>query len=338
MRTSLGVIHRLLGIALLAGQLLLGAETAEAQTPPKHIKIGAINILTFSPVYVAKELGYFKDEGLDVDIFETTSGSALNAALLGGSVAATASGYSQPLVMSDQGKKLKGIVGMEMASPYVFLVNPKLNIPADDPQALANALKGKRFGVVSIGSSGHMTAEGLLARYGVSNKDVTFVAVGAGSSALAALKSGAVDAVNPTEPDVTQILDSGVGVIALDLRKTAAEKVYSTLPSSTIQATAEWIDANPDAAAAIVRAITRANDTLRRDPKTSLDVLSKLYPNLSRENIEKVYASSKDNFKSAIEEEQFVNAQKVYLQAGLVKKPVSYESVVATQFQPLWSQ
>lgn len=318
----------------LSASMLMSVGIANAQ--PKQVKIGTINIVTFSPVYVAKELGYFKDEGLDVELFEATGGSALNAALLSGSVQASASGFNQPFMMAEQGKVLKSIVGMEMASSYVFLASPKLNIPADNPKAMAEALRGKRFGVASIGSGGHMVAEGILSQYGVSPKDVSFISVGTGAAVMAALKAGAVDAANPVEPDPTVIEASGAASIVLDLRNTKAEGKFSRLPTSSVQATSEWVEKNPQIAASIVKAIDRANNTIRTDAASTLRVYAKLYPNLSPENLKKVYETSKVNFKSAIPEEQYTNTRQVYLERGLIKKSMAYDDLVATQFKSLW--
>lgn len=315
---------------------LIGSQ-AIAQTPAPKLRVAAINLFTFSPVFVAKELGYYEAEGLDVDILETTSGNTTTSALLGGSVAAATTGFSQPLLLADQGKVVKTLVGMDMSSIYVFVGSPSLSVPSDNPAALAAALKGKRFGVASLGSTGHVIAEGVLGEYGTTNKDVTYVAIGTGATALAAFKAGAVDAIVSYEPDLTQILDAGAGKVVLDLRSTTNEKIYSKLPTSTLQATGEWIDKNPDAAAKLVRAIARANKTLREDPARSLEVLGKLYPTMSKPSLKAMYEASRANFQAPVTEQQFEHARAVYMKAGQIKKAAPYDAVVATQFKGLWT-
>jgi NitT/TauT family transport system substrate-binding protein len=328
-------LHR---ATVAAAALAVMPGLLRAQQPAmSKLRIAAINLLTFSPVFVARELGYYKAEGLDVDILETTSGNATTSALLGGSVAAATTGFSQPLLLAEQGKTVKHLVGMDMASIYVFVGSPKLVVPPDNPQALAAALKGKRFGLASLGSTGHVIAEGVLAEYGTPSKDVTFVAIGTGATALAAFKAGAVDAIISYEPDLTQVLQAGAGKIVLDLRTTKVEKTFSRLPTSTLQATGEWIDKNPDTAARLVRAVARANKTLREDSAKSLEVLAKLYPNVPKASLQGMYEASRANFQSPVPEEQYQHALQVYMKSNQVKKPVPYDSVVAAQFKNLWA-
>ena len=309
---------------------------AQAAAPVK-LRIASTRVFTYAPLLLAKELGYFQAEGLDVDMLETQSGVATASALLGGSVVAAGSGYIQPLQLAEQGKSLKTLSGIEMASIYVFVASPKMNISTDNPAAMAAALKGKRFGVASLGSTGDVIAQGVLAEQGLSSKDVTYVAIGTGATALAALKTGAVDAIITYEPDLATVLESGAGKIVLDLRKTKTEKTYSRLPTTTLQATSEWIDKNPEIAAKIVRAVARANKTLREDAATSLGALVKIYPTVPKATLESIYEASRGNFQSQVAEDQFKFAQDLYLKTNQVKKAVPYASVVATQFRQYWN-
>ncbi len=331
-----GALRAAVLAAVMAGSPVISLAQSSGVPVGEKIKIGTINILTFSSIYVAKELGYFADEGLDAELFETTSGTNLNAALLGGSIVATASGYTQPLIMAEKGKALQSLVGLEMASPYVFIARPNLAIPVDDPKGMASMLKGKRFCVVSIGSTGHKTAEGLLAEHGLKSDDVIWVSVGTGSGALAALQTGAIDIMDPTEPDVTRILEAGAALVVLDLRTTKAAPNFSNIPTTTVQATTDWIKANPKTAAAIVRAIARADKTLREDSEASLKVLAKLYPAVAPDKLKAMYDVTKGNFRAEITREKFDLAQKAYLDWGIITKPARYGDVTSVQFEPLW--
>jgi NitT/TauT family transport system substrate-binding protein len=304
----------------------------------QKVRLAATHVFTYAPLLIARELGYYRAEGLDVDILETQSGTATASALLGGSVAAGGSGYGQPLLLSEQGKSVKSLVGLEMASIYVFVVANRLDVPLDQPAALAAALRGKRVGVASLGSAGHLNAEGVLAEHGVPAKEVTFVAIGTGATALAAFKAGAVDALITYEPDLSQVLESGAGKAVLDLRSTRKENTYSHLPTSSLQATSEWIERNPELAAKLVRAVDRANRTLRNDPATSLAALAKVYPAIPPANLKAMYEGSRRQFDSQLTQEQFNLAVGIYLRTRQIKSPVAYERAVATQFRPYWTR
>lgn len=323
--------------ALLAAAcaLVLARRPAAAQEIAR-IRLASTHVLTYAPLLLAKELGYYAAEGLDVDLLETQSSTATASALLGGSVVAGGSGFNQPLLLAEQGKRVKTLVGLEMSSIYVFVVGPAISVAADDPAALAAALKGRRIGVAGLGSPGHLIAEGVLAAQGVAGGQAAYVAIGTGATALAAFRAGAVDAMITYEPDLSQVLETGAGRIALDLRRTRSETTFSRLPTSSLQATAEWVDANPDVAARLVRAVARANRTLRDDPATSVAALAKLYPAIAARALQSMYEASREHFQSAVTVEQYEQALATYLKTRLVTKPVPYESAVAAQFAPLW--
>src|ERR1044071_10020738 len=79
------------------------------------IKIAAVNLMTFSPAFLAKSLGYYDDEGLDVTIVSTESGDASVSALLGGSVVAVTTGFDTPIELAPQGQAIPTLAWFEMA-------------------------------------------------------------------------------------------------------------------------------------------------------------------------------------------------------------------------------
>jgi NitT/TauT family transport system substrate-binding protein len=326
-------------IAAFVGATTLASRAGAAEKPPlEKVRIGAINLMVFSPVFLARELGYFRDEGLDVEIVETKSGHATMAALLKGEVAAAATGFTQPFTLAEQGQSVQSLVGMEMASIYVFVASPKLAITLDNPAELGSALKGRKLGVADIGSSGHVVAEGVLRESGFDPKDRSVIAVGTGASAIKALNNGAADVLITYEPDLSAILAAGVGKIVLDLRNTRTEKIFSHLPTSTVQATSAWIESHPEEAAKLVRAIVRANKTIRDEPQKALPVLAKLYPTIKAEHLRAIYEAERFNFRSRIPDEQCEFAQWVYMRTGQIKRSVPCQQVVAKQFTQLWAR
>lgn len=337
MRKFAGLAALALATTLLAA--CGGGSGAAAAGGARDVKIAGINLLTFSPVFVADRLGYFKDEGLNVTIVPTNSGDASVQAMLGGSVQAVTTGFDTALELTAKGQATQHLAGMEMATIYAFVGgNSFPQIPADDPQAFVNAVRGKKFGVASSGSTGDTIARGLFREYGLNPEaDVSIIAVGTGAAATAALQTGAVDALITYEPDLTKMVDAGIGRVVFDLRTTTKEKTYSQLPTSTLQATSGWIEDNPDTARALVRAVAKANRVLREDPQTALPVLTQLYPDLSPASVEGIYTASQSHFRAEISEEAYEAALAIYRDAGVVADDVAYEQVVATQFADEWA-
>jgi NitT/TauT family transport system substrate-binding protein len=337
-------MRRIAGLAALALATTLlaacgGGSGTASSGGTKDVKIAGINLLTFSPVFVADKLGYFKDEGLNVTIVPTNSGDASVQAMLGGSVQAVTTGFDTPIELTAKGQSAQHLAGLEMATIYAFVGGKAFpQIPADDPQAFVNAIRGKRFGVASNGSTGDTIAKGMFSEYGLDpEKDVNIIAVGTGAAATAALQTGAVDALITYEPDLTKMVNAGVGRVVFDLRTTTQEKTYSQLPTSTLQATSEWIKDDPDTARALVRAVARADKVLREDPNTALPVLKQLYPDLPPASVESIYKASQSHFKPEISQQTFDAALKIYKDAGLATEDVAYDKVVATQFSGDWT-
>jgi NitT/TauT family transport system substrate-binding protein len=321
---------------LLAGVGVLSAASRSIGQGRKKVKFAGTNLIGVAPMYLAAQLGYFADEGIDAEILESPSGNASVSSLVGGSVDVAATGYIIPFQLAEKGLKVRTLVGLMMKSFYVFVVRPELDVRADDPLTLVKALKGKRFGVSNLGSAGDTIASGVLSDFGGKPGDFVKVAVGVGSTALAALKSGAVDGLITYEPDLSQIVKAGVGKIALDLRSTQAEHSFSRLPSMALQATGMWIEKNPDVAAGVVRAVARANTTMREDPGTSLEALAKLYPSVDAADVKSMYEGEKGGFLSAVPKEDFEFSQQMYLKMKAISRTYPYEEMTATRFAALW--
>lgn len=326
-------------VLVLIGGLSACAGRPTSSGNARDVRIATINLLTFSPVYVADRLGYFKDEGLNVTLVPTDSGNASVQAMLGRSVDAAAAGFDTPIQLTTKGQQVQSLVGLEMATIYAFVGGPKFpQIPSDDPQAFVRAMRGRKFGVASAGSTGDTIARGLFSEYGLNpDTDVTITSVGTGAAASAALRSGAVDALVSYEPDLTKITSAGVGRVVFDLRTSTNEKTYSQLPTSTLEATTQWIKANPTVAKALVRAVARADDTLRTNPSVALPVLDGLYPELSAAEVHTIYDASQTHFRPAIPKQTFDAAMRVYREAKLVSTDVPYDTVIATQYTQDWT-
>ncbi len=302
----------------------------------KMVRMASINVVSLIPMFIAQDLGFFADEGIEAKILETHGGSQTNSALLSGDASVISTNFANPLLLAQQGKSVKSICGIEMNSVYAIVVRPDMNVPVDDIPALVKQLKGKRLGVASLGSGADTVASAFLGDNGLSSDDIIKVAVGSGGTAIAAMKARGVDAMVSFEPDLTQVVNSGVGKIAIDLRNTKTGTPYSKLPATSVQATAEWIKKEPETAAAVVRAIVRVNKMLQTDEAKSVAALQKRFPTLDAKVVAGMYAGERILFKSAIDKEQFEFASDILQKIKIIEKKAAYEQVVATEFAPLW--
>jgi NitT/TauT family transport system substrate-binding protein len=127
-------------------------------------------------------------------------------------------------------------------------------------------LKGKKIGVTAPGSSTNIMANFVLAKNGLKPADVSFVGVGASQGAVAALRSGQIDAISNLDPVMTILARSNDINIVSDTRDVAeADKVFGgPMPAATLYAPVAFIDKNPNTVQALTNAIVRANKWIQQ--------------------------------------------------------------------------
>lgn len=245
-----------LGVALA---LACATATANAKDQPekKELHIAAASVgITYLPMLVAKQRGYFKDEGLDVTIAAFSGGSKALEALLGGSTDMVAGAYSNTLTMAAKGQPLVVVAAQVVCPGWVFGVAKK----RQDTIKSAKDLKGMRVGVSAPGSSTHMVVNYILHKAGLQPSDVSIIGVGQAAGAVAAVKAGQIDALIVNDPSAT-ILTADGSLKPLEEMRTADgnRKVFgSDYPESSLYVRQDFIKKYPKTTQAAANAIVRA--------------------------------------------------------------------------------
>ena len=245
----------LLAATTLTAPLLLRAQALEK--PRLTIAVGGKNLLYYLPLTIAENLGYFKAEGLDVTIVDFAGGSKALQAVVGGSADVVSGAFEHTLIMQPKGIRLRAFVLQGRAPQVVLGINPK-TMPGY--RSVAD-LKGKKIGVTAPGSSTNVLANFVLAKAGLKPADVSIIGVGAGSGAVAAMRSGQIDAISNLDPVITLLQRSGDLKIISDTRIVAeADKAFGgPMPAGCMYAPQAFIDKNPATVQAIANAIVRAD-------------------------------------------------------------------------------
>jgi NitT/TauT family transport system substrate-binding protein len=221
------------------------------------LAIGGANQMVYLPTTLAQELGFYKEEGLDVELQDFAGGSKALEALVGGSADVVSGFYDHTIQMAADGRHLTAFVNM-LRFPGLVLVT--------SPQAAASVskiedMKGHIAGVTSAGSSSQMLLTYLLTRHGVAPDGVSITAIGSANTAIAAVERGKVDAGMMADPAFTLLSKRAPGVRVLaDLRSAEGVKQAfgtSTYPASVLYAPADWIGAHPDATTRLAHAMTK---------------------------------------------------------------------------------
>ncbi|HVY07724.1 MAG TPA: ABC transporter substrate-binding protein [Burkholderiales bacterium] len=249
---------RLFAILAALGFLngLANPAAAAPEKPKVTIAVGGKASLYYLPLTIAEQLGYFKDEGLQVDIVDFAGGAKALQAMMGGSADVVSGGFDHVVVMRARGQNLRAFV-LQGGTPAISLGVAKDKAASyKSPRDLA----GMKIGVSAPGSSTHAFVNHLLASAGLAPDAVSIVGVGTGPSAVAAVQAGHVDAIANIEPAMTMLERSGaIKVVVETVSVRGAQAVYgSPLPSGSLYTRDEFIKANPNTVQALTNAMVRA--------------------------------------------------------------------------------
>ena len=152
-------------------------------------------VVSMAPMWLAKEVGFFKKQGLDVRVVFIPSGPTGTTAILAGEADVGILGGFAPIRAIVGGAKGLAIIG-ETKNAIVAAIVGKKEI------GNVNDLKGKRLGIDRIGSNPDMFTQAALARFQMDPlRDLQYIQMGNIGQGIPALKSGAIDALTASPPD-----------------------------------------------------------------------------------------------------------------------------------------
>ena len=268
-------IRYLAALAALGWTFLAGAQGLEKKDV--HVAVGGKASLYYLPLTIAEQLGYFKEEGLNVIIADFAGGSQALRAVVGGSADVVSGAYEHTLNMQPKGQYLQCFVQQGRAPQIAIGISAAKAKTYKSPKDL----KGLKVGVSAPGSSTHMIVNYFISKDGLKPSDISVVGVGLGATAITALKSGQIDAVSNTDPVMTKLEQDGDVKIIADTRtlKGTEQVLGGPMPAGCLYAPVDFIKKNPNTVQAMTNAIVRADkwihtaspqDVLRTVPESYL--------------------------------------------------------------------
>lgn len=232
------------------------AQDARPERAKVHIGVGGKAALYYLPLTITERLGYFKEQGLEVEISDFQGGSKSMQALVGGSVDVVAGAYEHTITIQSKGQDVVAFVAMGRYPGYAFGIAKARAASYKSPKDL----KGMKIGVTAPGSGTQTFAEYLLKKDGLKASDVAFIGVGASTAAAAALRAGQIDAISNIDPVMTLLEASGDVVIISDVRTTKGtmEAFGTAMPAATLYTTKSFADKNPRTVQALANAVVKA--------------------------------------------------------------------------------
>jgi len=206
------------------------------------------------PSYLASWLGFYRDEGVDVEISQIAGASKILEAVVGGSADVGGGVYEQTLQMAAEGKSIVCFISLLKSPNFAILAAPGITSFAD--------LRGKSVGVSSVGSPSQSYLMYLVKNAGLNPSEVSTSTVGMGATAMAALERGQVDAAVLFGSAIPAYLARKPdAAILADTRTPAGLRAafqVDDYPASCLLARREWLDANGDLARKMSRAVLKS--------------------------------------------------------------------------------
>jgi len=244
------------GLAILAACGSTPSSTGGGvQTVSLKIMVGGLSKQIYLPNMLAQQLGYFKDQHLDVTLIDEGSGQASEDEVLAGNVEAGSGAYVHPMVLNALGKKIETICQFGIAPGEAEVIDARKAGSIQSP----NDLKGKNLGVTELGSGTHTLTLAILGKAGIDPTKEHFVAVGAGDTFIAAIDHQTIDGGMTTEPTISRLTSSGKGKVLVDLRTPDSTRAAlgGDYPFIGIFAKNDWVNSNKDVAQRLVNAYVK---------------------------------------------------------------------------------
>jgi NitT/TauT family transport system substrate-binding protein len=214
-----------------------GAVAADKIT----IMVGGYEKHIYLPAKLAESLGYFKAEGLDVELLNEPSGVDAEDEMLAGAVHGVVGFYDHCVDQQTKGKFVESVVQFSQAPGEVELVSTK------HPEVKSMAdLRGKTMGVTGLGSSTNFLTQYLMVKSGVPLGEFTSLPVGAGTTFIAAMQQDKIQAGMTTEPTISRLLKTGEARVLIDMRSMESTKAAlgGTYPAASLYMPTDWVEKN----------------------------------------------------------------------------------------------
>ncbi|MGA6154173.1 ABC transporter substrate-binding protein [Stenotrophomonas sp. NPDC087984] len=219
------------------------------------IMVGGLDKVIYMPAMLTQRLGYFKAEGLEVQLLTEPAGVQATTSLIAGDVQGVVGFYDHTLDLQVKGKQVESVVQLAQAPGEVEVVSNKAAGEMTSPKDF----KGKKLGVTGLGSSTDFLTKYLAVDGGVKTSEFTPVAVGAGQTFISALKQGSIQGGMTTDPTVAQIVDQKIGKVLIDMRTPEGSKqaLGGLYPSSSLYMNTDWVNGHKDTVQKLANAFVK---------------------------------------------------------------------------------
>jgi ABC-type nitrate/sulfonate/bicarbonate transport system substrate-binding protein len=299
------VKHRIraLSLSLIVLALFLSrsedacAAEKSAKLPPVRIGYVSRSILDM-PFIIARDRGYFREEGLEPELIFIKAAQTIPAMLAGSIDFGTATGTAVAAAIS----------GVDVRVVFALTDKPSFDLIAHPSITTVQQMRGKKIGISAFGALAEFLARQILIAHKIPAEQVTFLPLGASDVTYTALKAGTIDATMLQIPQNFLAVDDG-------FRKLASGADFYRAVQGGLTTTKTITSERPEVITKTIRATQRALRLIRSDRKYATEFIRGPYLDLGKDrdrHADRVYDA----------------ALQYYLQSGTVDEKLQREMIV----------
>ena len=298
------LLSALLTALIFAPELLQAAEKS-AKLAPVRIGYVSRSILDM-PFIIARDRGYFREEGLEPELIFIKAAQTIPAMLAGGIDFGTATGTAVAAAVS----------GVDVRVVFALTDKPSFDLIALPSIANLQQMRGKKIGVTAFGALAEILARHIFIANKIPPEQITFLPLGTSDVLYVALKAGTIDATMLQIPQTFLAQDEG-------FRKLASGADFYRAVQGGLTTTKAITSERPELVTKTIRATQRALRLIRNDRKFAVEFIKGPYLDLGKDrdrHADRVYDA----------------AVQYYLQSGAVDEKLQREmiAVAAQRIKP----
>ena len=320
----------MLSLAVIAIFCVIIFINKDKKSDLKKIKVAEVTHSVFyAPQYVAHSLGYYEDEGLDVEIILTPGADAVAAAVLSGDVQIGFCGSEQTIYIYNQGNKdylINFSALTKKDGSFLIARNNNKNFKITDVKG-SHIIAGRKGGMPS------MTLKWALNQNGINtDKDVNFDTSIAFASMNGAFIGGTGDYVTAFEPSASQLVNQGYGYIVGSIGQ-----LGGSVPYTTYNAKKSYIKKNPEVIKGFTKATKKGLDYVHNHSAEEIaKVIGDYFPDVSYNDLVNSIKKYKDIDSwydtTEINEKDFKHIQEIMKNDNELDKEAPFDKLVDNSF------
>lgn len=304
--------------------------TKDKKSDLTKVKVAEVtHSIFYTPQYVADALGFFEEEGIDLELLLVPGADKVTAAVLSGDVQIGFCGSEATIYIYNQGQEdyLVSFAGLTKRDGSFIVSREKYD------HFTLEDMKGKTIIGGRIGGMPEMTLEWTLTEAGIDVKnDLTIDTSIAFASMSGAFIGGTGDFVSLFEPNALQLEQQGYGYVVASLGE-----LGGVVPYTAYNAKKSYIDANPEVIEGFTKAIQKGLDYVHSHTAEELaEIILPYFPEISKNDLEIIIQRYKDIDSwfdtTYITEENFNHIQEIAENAHQLDKRAPFDKLVNNNF------